>query len=208
MRIAARDLHQLDAAATPSSAVFISALLFQTSSVEVSMRASLLLVGDDSALLHTRVQLLKDLAQIRLAISGDAEAAIVQESYDLVVLCQTVPEQVVRRLLAMAWLLVPSPVIMVIDGSEAHRRLGAVTYPVRLCDPDRLHSVAASLITPTGTNYGFLVRLRAPQQPLHYVVASAVEIQGEHLVFVNSKGYLTASFMVNVVCSWNVLSPV
>jgi hypothetical protein len=172
------------------------------------MRASVLLVGDDSALLHSRVELLQDLAHIRLAFSGDAEPSIAVQSYDLVVLCQTVPEPLVRRLLTTAWMLVPSPVIMVIDGSEAHRRLGAVTYPAQSRDPGLLRSVVASLITATGTDYGFLVRLRSPKQTLHYVIASTVDIQGEHLVFVNSKGKLAASFIVNLVCSWNVLSRV
>jgi hypothetical protein len=117
-----------------------------------------------------------------------------------------VPEQVVRRLLTMAWMLVPSPVIMVIDGSEEHRRLGAVTYPAQVRDPGRLQSFVAALIKSSGTDHGFLVRLRSRKQTLHYVVASTVDIQGERLVFVNSKGKLTASFIVNLVCSWNVLS--
>jgi hypothetical protein len=108
----------------------------------------------------------------------------------------------------MAWILDPSPVIMVMDGSEEHRRLGAVTYPAQSCDPGRLHSVVAALITSTGNDYGFLVCLRSLKQNLHYVVASIVDVQGEHLVFVNSKGKLTASFIVNLVCSWNVLSRV
>jgi hypothetical protein len=82
------------------------------------MRTRVLLLGDNPALLHSRVELLQDLAQIKLAISGDADAAIMVDSYDLVVLCQTVPEQVARRLLTMAWMLDPSPVIVVIDGSE------------------------------------------------------------------------------------------
>jgi hypothetical protein len=50
------------------------------------MRTSLLLIGDDSAWLQNQGELLQDLAQIRLAISGDAETAVVKESYDLVVL--------------------------------------------------------------------------------------------------------------------------
>jgi hypothetical protein len=78
------------AASPPDTANFLEAL---NTRGEVSMRTSVLLVGDNPALLHSRVVLLQDLAQIKLAISGDAEAAIMVESYDLVVLCQTVPEQ-------------------------------------------------------------------------------------------------------------------
>jgi DNA-binding response OmpR family regulator len=169
------------------------------------MRASLLLVGDDSVLLHSLVELLQDLAQMKLAISSDAEAAIVEEPYDLVVLCQTVPEHVVRRLLTTAWMLVPSPAIMVIDGSEEHRRLGALTYSAQLPDPGRLHGAVSALLRSTNADYGFLVHLRSPKEVLHYVVASTVEIQGEHLTFVNSEGNLTATFMVDGVRSWNVL---
>jgi hypothetical protein len=99
------------------------------------MRPSVLLVGEDSVLLHSRVELLRDLAQTRQAISIDAEASIAEQVYDVVVLCQTVPERVARKILTTAWLLVPSPVILVIDGSEEHRRLGALTYPAQV--PDR-----------------------------------------------------------------------
>jgi hypothetical protein len=170
------------------------------------MRASVLLVGDDLALLRKRAELLQDLAQIRPVISGDAEAAIFEEPYDLVIVCHSVVEQVVRRLLTVAWMLFPSPAILVSAGSEEHRRLGAVAYHAQLGDPQRLHSVVAALTMSTGTEYGFLVRFRSPKQTLYYVAASTVEIQGDHLVFVNSKGRLAASFVMDLVCSWNVLS--
>jgi hypothetical protein len=201
-----RDPHWLGISATQIDC--LSPALINHGHVEESMRARLLLVGDDSVLLHSREELLQDLAQIRLARSSDAEASIVAGSYELVVLCQTVPEHLVRRLLKMTWMLDPSPDVMVIDGSEEHRRLGAVTYRRQLCNPSWLKSVVAALIASSSTDYGFVVRIRSPKQILHYVVASTAEIQGEHLIFVNSKGKLIASFMLDAVCSWNVLSQV
>jgi hypothetical protein len=48
-------------------------------------------------------------------------------------------------------------------------------------------------------------RLRLTTQTVQHVIASTVQLHGDHLVFVNSKGQLTALFLKNVVRSWNML---
>jgi tRNA(Ile2) C34 agmatinyltransferase TiaS len=49
-------------------------------------------------------------------------------------------------------------------------------------------------------------RVRLTTQTVQHVVASTVQLHGDHLVFVNSKGQLTALFLKNFVRSWNMLS--
>jgi hypothetical protein len=48
-------------------------------------------------------------------------------------------------------------------------------------------------------------RVRLTTQTIQHVIASTVQLQGDHLVFVNSKGQLTALFLKNFVRSWNML---
>ena len=48
-------------------------------------------------------------------------------------------------------------------------------------------------------------RVRLTTQTVQHVIASTVQLHGDHLVFVNSKGQLTALFLRDVVRSWNML---
>ena len=50
-----------------------------------------------------------------------------------------------------------------------------------------------------------IYRVRLKTQTVHHIIASTVELQGDHLVFVNSKGQLTALFLKSVVQSWSML---
>jgi len=52
----------------------------------------------------------------------------------------------------------------------------------------------------------YLVRLKAPRFPFHLVRAARAEIQGEHLVFLNSEGKLAALFLMETVESWNEIN--
>jgi hypothetical protein len=51
----------------------------------------------------------------------------------------------------------------------------------------------------------YLVALRPPSQAVQHVIAATVEVQGEHLVFLNAEGKLAALFLMKIVQSWNVL---
>jgi hypothetical protein len=50
-----------------------------------------------------------------------------------------------------------------------------------------------------------LLCLKPPALGIQHVMASRVEIHGEHLVLLNSEGKLAALFLMHVVQSWNVL---
>jgi hypothetical protein len=52
-------------------------------------------------------------------------------------------------------------------------------------------------------DHNYRVRIRT--QTVQHVSASTVQLHGDHLVFVNSKGQLTALFLTNLVRSWNML---
>jgi hypothetical protein len=46
-------------------------------------------------------------------------------------------------------------------------------------------------------------RIRLTTQAVQHVIASTVQLYGDHLVFLNSKGQLTALFLKDAVQSWN-----
>jgi hypothetical protein len=48
-------------------------------------------------------------------------------------------------------------------------------------------------------------RVRLTSQTFQHVTASTVQLHGDHLVFLNSKGQLKALFARNAVRSWNML---
>jgi hypothetical protein len=48
-------------------------------------------------------------------------------------------------------------------------------------------------------------RVHLTTHTVQHVIASTVQLHGDHLVFVNSKGQLTALFLKDLVRSWNML---
>jgi hypothetical protein len=48
-------------------------------------------------------------------------------------------------------------------------------------------------------------RVRLKTQTVQHVIASTVQLYGDHLVFMNSNGQLTALFLKDLVQSWNML---
>jgi len=50
----------------------------------------------------------------------------------------------------------------------------------------------------------YLVSCQTPEISMQSVVAASCEVCGEHLVFRNSKGALTAMFLLEIVESWSV----
>jgi hypothetical protein len=49
------------------------------------------------------------------------------------------------------------------------------------------------------------MRLKPPRRGIQHVIASSVEIDGEHLALLDSDGQLVALFLMDEVQSWNVL---
>jgi response regulator RpfG family c-di-GMP phosphodiesterase len=109
-----------------------------------NMKASILIVGDDPVLLHTRAELLRDW-QITTASSRDAGDAMQSRKYDLLIFSQTVQETQARNLIAKASALHPNPRILAIRSGE-DRELGSPTYQVDLNNPGGLRSAVARIL--------------------------------------------------------------
>ena len=108
------------------------------------MKASILIVGDDPVLMHTRAELLRDW-QIVTATSWDAKEAILARTYDLLIFSQTVQEKLVRGLIDQARRLCPESRILTIR-SAGDRHAGFPTYQVELNNPGGLRSAVAKIL--------------------------------------------------------------
>lgn len=108
------------------------------------MKASILIVGDDPVLLHTRAELLRDF-QIVTASSWEASDAIRERTYDLLIFSQTVQEKVARALIEQARQLHPKSRILAIRSGE-ERHVGSATYQVELNNPGGLRSAVAKIL--------------------------------------------------------------
>jgi DNA-binding NtrC family response regulator len=119
---------------------------------EAHVKASILIVGDDPVLLHTRAELLRDW-RIASASSREAEQAILARPYELLILCQTVQEKAGRSLIEEVLHLHPKCRILTIR-SAGERQLGSQTYQVELNNPGGLRSTVAKILdacpTPAG----------------------------------------------------------
>ncbi len=113
------------------------------------MQASILIVGDDPVLTHTRAELLRDW-QIVTANSREAEKAILARAYDLLIFSQTVQEKVVKGLVDQARQVHPEPRILAIrSGGERH--VGLPTYQVELNNPGGLRTAVAKILNSCPT---------------------------------------------------------
>jgi DNA-binding NtrC family response regulator len=108
------------------------------------VKASILIVGDDPVLLHTRAELLRDW-QIVTANSREAEKALLARTYNLLIFGQTVQEKVLRGLIDRARHLHPETRILTIRSGE-ERHLGSLTYQVELNNPGGLRSAVARIL--------------------------------------------------------------
>jgi hypothetical protein len=120
---------------------------------EANVNASILIVGDDPVLLHTRAELLRDW-RIVGASSREAKEAVLAQAYDLLIFCQTVQEKEVRSLIDQALQVHPESRILTIRSADAWRHLGSPTYEVELNNPGGLRSTVAKILdacpTPAG----------------------------------------------------------
>ena len=55
------------------------------------------------------------------------------------------------------------------------------------------------------TDQTYLVKLKPRELGLKAVIAARVEIHGEHVALLNSRGKLAALFLIEIVESWSVL---
>ena len=75
---------------------------------------------------------------------------------------------------------------------------------------DDLHQYVAALAwrdpnSGTMTDRTYIVRFKEPQARAELFVASSAEIQGDHIVLLNSNGQLAALLLLEFVESWNEL---
>jgi hypothetical protein len=108
------------------------------------VKATILIVGDDPILLHTRAELLRDW-HIAAASSREAKEAILARPYELLIFCQTVQEKVVRSLIDQALDLHPECRILTIRSAE-ERHLGSPSYQGELNNPGGLRSTVAKIL--------------------------------------------------------------
>jgi hypothetical protein len=108
------------------------------------LTASILIVGDDPVLLHTRAELLRDW-QIVTASSREAEEAILARTYDLLIFSKTAQEKVVRGLIDQARQLRPGSRMLAIRSGEEWQA-GLPTYQVELNNPGGLRSAVAKIL--------------------------------------------------------------
>ncbi len=134
------------------------------------MKASILIVGDDPVLMHTRAELLRDW-QIVTATSWDAKEAILARTYDLLIFSQTVQEKLVRSLIDQARRLCPESRILTIRAA-GDRDVGSPTYQVELNNPGGLRSAVAKILDSCPTPAAF--------ESLHKGQRDAQE-HGQHL---------------------------
>lgn len=111
------------------------------------MRPSILLVGNDPMLFQARVDLLRGKGHVVTVTSRDAEDALTSQLYDLVVLCQTVPQETVRRLINQTIALDPCPIILAVNESDEPPQLEVETYDVQLTNPGWLRVAVVSLLS-------------------------------------------------------------
>lgn len=51
----------------------------------------------------------------------------------------------------------------------------------------------------------FLIKFKAPDSAMRTVIAATIEIQGDHLMLMDSEGLVAALFVLDAVESWSVL---
>jgi DNA-binding response OmpR family regulator len=112
------------------------------------MKAAILIVGDDPALLETRADLLKAW-QVSTTTCKHAAEEIRSKLYDLIIFCQTISDETVQTLINQARELNPTVKTLATHVSGQERDVDAELYEIQLQDPGRLLSVVARLLQPS-----------------------------------------------------------
>jgi CheY-like chemotaxis protein len=109
------------------------------------MTAAILIVGDDPILLETRTDSLKAW-RVSTTTSQHAVEAFRSKFYDLIIFCQTIPEETSRALIDQAHKLDPTVKTLAIRVSGPGRDVDADLYGVLLEQPNRLRNLVAFLV--------------------------------------------------------------
>jgi hypothetical protein len=110
-----------------------------------AMRVKVLIVGDDPILTETRVGLLSDW-QPSESTSIQAPGLIRSIVPDLLIVCQTVPDEKARELIESARALNPRVRVLAVCRYQQKRDLDAELFEVQLNDPGAFRAVVADLL--------------------------------------------------------------
>jgi hypothetical protein len=110
------------------------------------VQSSILMVSSDEVLSNTRALLLKHWQP--LVVSPEvAPYAIAARSYDLLIICQTVAEEVAAKLALQITMLCPNAKVMAINGDGQVRSFRAVQVEVDVAHPAWLPSAVSSVLS-------------------------------------------------------------
>jgi hypothetical protein len=113
------------------------------------MRVKILIVGDDLMLTETRVGLLSDW-QPSASISVQAPGVIRSIVPDLLIVCQTIPDEKAQELIQTARALNPKVQVLAVCRYGQKRDLEAERFEVKLNDPGAFRTVVADLLVNQG----------------------------------------------------------
>jgi CheY-like chemotaxis protein len=109
------------------------------------MTPAILIVGDDPVLLGTRTDSLKAW-QVSTTTSQRAVEEFRSRFYDLIIFCQTIPDETSRMLIDQAHKLDPTVKTLAMRVSGPERDVDADLYGVLLEQPNRLRNMVALLL--------------------------------------------------------------
>jgi hypothetical protein len=110
------------------------------------MQASILLVSDDEGLSRTRILMLGDWRTTAVTSAG-ASDAIAAYAYDLLILCQTIPDDVAASLAAQMLSVHSASKVMTINTKGHLRRFGTVQYTLEMEKPTWLPNAVARTLS-------------------------------------------------------------
>jgi DNA-binding NtrC family response regulator len=110
------------------------------------MKAAILIVGDDPALLETRAALLKAW-HVTTTTDEHAIEAIRSTTHDLIIFCQTIPDATAQTLIEQAREMNPHVVTLALKHPGQERILDdAKQFEVQITKPERLLIVVDRLL--------------------------------------------------------------
>jgi hypothetical protein len=109
------------------------------------MNAAILLVGQYPVLLATRADLLRDWHTVATDPVG-AIKALQLRSYDLLILCQSVPDSIAKQLIADATSLHPGIKVLALAYDGEDRNLGTVGFTPDIYKPSHFKKVVADVL--------------------------------------------------------------
>lgn len=107
--------------------------------------ATILMVGDEPLLLLTRADLLRDW-HVSTVTSDRAIEAIRSAAYQLLIICQTIPDSIAQNLIDEAREMNPNVLVLAMAQVGQERNLDVELFEVQLKNPDRLRQVVADLL--------------------------------------------------------------